>query len=92
MRLSDGPVDGVEVVSRRRHRPDVKFKVNFNTESLASVSIRLSSITLFMDSIQFASKSPSSMIHFGNSSGIAPIFLITVESKPSFHSLVAMLM
>mmetsp|Transcript_10255 Transcript_10255/g.30177 ORF Transcript_10255/g.30177 Transcript_10255/m.30177 type:complete len:227 (-) Transcript_10255:5041-5721(-) len=58
----------------------------------ASVSIRLSSMTLFMDSIQFASRSPSSMIHFGSSSGIAPMFRMTVDSKPSFHSRVAMLM
>lgn len=34
-----------------------------------SVSRRLSSITLFMDSIQLASRSPSSRIHLGLSSG-----------------------
>ena len=35
-----------------------------------SVSSRLSSIVEFMDSIQFASRSPSRMIHFGSSSGM----------------------
>mmetsp|Transcript_18178 Transcript_18178/g.40328 ORF Transcript_18178/g.40328 Transcript_18178/m.40328 type:complete len:245 (-) Transcript_18178:372-1106(-) len=57
----------------------------------ARVSILLSSITLFIDSIQLASRSPSRMIHLGFSSGISPRSLIILESRPSFHSLVAML-
>ena len=58
----------------------------------ASVSMRLSSMTEFIDSIQLASRSPSKMIHFGFSSGIDDKCLITFESNPSLHSLVAMLM
>ena len=33
--------DGVEVVSRRRHRPDVKFKFIFHAESLTWPKLRL---------------------------------------------------
>mmetsp|Transcript_12959 Transcript_12959/g.30930 ORF Transcript_12959/g.30930 Transcript_12959/m.30930 type:complete len:246 (+) Transcript_12959:1511-2248(+) len=57
----------------------------------ARVRILLSSITLFIDSIQFASKSPSRMIHLGLVSGMVPSDRIVLESSPSFHSRVAML-
>mmetsp|Transcript_13996 Transcript_13996/g.13519 ORF Transcript_13996/g.13519 Transcript_13996/m.13519 type:complete len:248 (-) Transcript_13996:622-1365(-) len=63
------------------------------TRSLdAKVSILLSSMTEFILSIQFASRSPSNMIHLGLSSGISPRSLITLLNNPSFHSLVAILM
>ena len=52
----------------------------------ASVSILLSSITEFIDSIQLASRSPSRMIHLGFSSGIWPRSRMMTESSPSFHS------
>ena len=58
----------------------------------ASVSSRLSSITEFMFSIQLASRSPSRMTHFGLESGAFCMSRIVVESMPSFHSRVAMLM
>mmetsp|Transcript_37778 Transcript_37778/g.79124 ORF Transcript_37778/g.79124 Transcript_37778/m.79124 type:complete len:205 (-) Transcript_37778:2741-3355(-) len=48
-------------------------------------------MTLFIDSIQLASRSPSKMIHFGFSSGMPDKCLITFDSSPSRHSLVAML-
>jgi len=57
----------------------------------ATVIIMLSSITEFMDSIQFASRLPSSIIHLGFSSGIPDKFLIMFERSPSCHSLVARL-
>jgi len=56
----------------------------------ASVSMRLSSITEFMDSIQLASRSPSSMIHLGFSFSIWPRSRMILDSSPSFHSRVAM--
>ena len=56
-----------------------------------SVSSRLSSMTLFMDSIQLASRSPSSMIHLGWRSETMPRSRIVFEMMPSFHSRVAML-
>ena len=34
-------IDGVTVVSRRRHRPDVKFKFIFHAESLTWPKLRL---------------------------------------------------
>ena len=49
----------------------------------ASVSIRLSSITEFIDSIQLASRSPSSMIHLGCSSGMLPRSRMILERRPS---------
>mmetsp|Transcript_27012 Transcript_27012/g.37118 ORF Transcript_27012/g.37118 Transcript_27012/m.37118 type:complete len:205 (-) Transcript_27012:332-946(-) len=49
-------------------------------------------MTEFMLSIQFASRSPSRIIHLGCSLGILPMSLITEDSKPSFHSRVDMLM
>mmetsp|Transcript_3565 Transcript_3565/g.14844 ORF Transcript_3565/g.14844 Transcript_3565/m.14844 type:complete len:228 (+) Transcript_3565:135-818(+) len=55
----------------------------------ASVSIRLSSMTEFMLSIQLASRSPSRMIHFGSLFGSLPRFRITTDKMPSFHSRVA---
>lgn len=42
-------------------------------------------MTLFIDSIQLASKSPSSRIHLGFVSGNYERDLIVFESKPSFH-------
>mmetsp|Transcript_11916 Transcript_11916/g.29155 ORF Transcript_11916/g.29155 Transcript_11916/m.29155 type:complete len:205 (-) Transcript_11916:1787-2401(-) len=48
-------------------------------------------MTEFIDSIQLASRSPSKMIHFGCSFGIPDRCLITFDSNPSLHSLVAML-
>mmetsp|Transcript_25091 Transcript_25091/g.29682 ORF Transcript_25091/g.29682 Transcript_25091/m.29682 type:complete len:207 (-) Transcript_25091:5748-6368(-) len=53
-----------------------------------NVKILLSSITEFIDSIQFASKSPSNIIHFGLSS-ICPRSLIILLRTPSCHSRVA---
>mmetsp|Transcript_8984 Transcript_8984/g.26040 ORF Transcript_8984/g.26040 Transcript_8984/m.26040 type:complete len:329 (-) Transcript_8984:5037-6023(-) len=58
----------------------------------ARVRSRLSSMTEFMDSIQFASRSPSSMSHFGSSSGICDKSRKMEERSPSFQSRVAMLM
>ena len=57
----------------------------------ASVSSRLSSITEFMFSIQFVSRSPSRMIHLGFWSGIVARSRIVYESRPSFQSRVARL-
>mmetsp|Transcript_61843 Transcript_61843/g.123977 ORF Transcript_61843/g.123977 Transcript_61843/m.123977 type:complete len:315 (-) Transcript_61843:136-1080(-) len=54
------------------------------------VRILLSSMTLFMDSIQLASKSPSSMIHLGFES-MLPKSRRILDSTPSCHSLVARL-
>lgn len=53
---------------------------------LANVRILLSSMTLFIDSIQLASKSPSSKIHLGFVSGSYDKLRIVFESRPSFHS------
>ena len=58
----------------------------------ASVSILLSSMTLFMDSIQLASRSPSRIIHLGVMLRSAPRSRIIFDSRPSFHSRVAMVM
>mmetsp|Transcript_47925 Transcript_47925/g.133614 ORF Transcript_47925/g.133614 Transcript_47925/m.133614 type:complete len:247 (+) Transcript_47925:2798-3538(+) len=55
----------------------------------ARVSILLSSITEFIDSIQLASRSPSSTIHFIFVSGMLPRSRIMMERRPSFHSRVA---
>lgn len=55
----------------------------------ARVRILLSSMTEFIDSIQFASKSPSNMIHLGLVSGIYDKLLMVFDRRPSFHSLVA---
>jgi hypothetical protein len=55
----------------------------------ASVKILLSSMTEFIDSIQFASKSPSRTNHFGFVSYTYDNSLIVLERRPSFHSLVA---
>ena len=55
----------------------------------ARVRILLSSMTEFIDSIQFASKSPSNIIHLGLVSGIYDKLLIVFDNRPSFHSLVA---
>ena len=52
----------------------------------ASVSMRLSSMTEFIDSIQFASRSPSSTIHLGSTSSICPSVRMIWDSTPSFHS------
>mmetsp|Transcript_31121 Transcript_31121/g.92727 ORF Transcript_31121/g.92727 Transcript_31121/m.92727 type:complete len:237 (-) Transcript_31121:4046-4756(-) len=56
-----------------------------------SVSRRLSSMTEFIDSIQLASRSPSSMIHLGLSSGMLASSRMLNDSRPSFHSRVAIL-
>ena len=58
----------------------------------ASVNILLSSITLFMDSIQFVSRSPSSRIHLDDVLDSWPRSRMTLDSRPSFHSRVAMVM
>jgi hypothetical protein len=47
---------------------------------------------LTMLSTQLASKSPSKTIHFGFSSGALDSVLMILDSNPSRHSLVAMLM
>ncbi len=54
---------------------------------LASVRILLSSMTLFIDSIQLASKSPSNKIHFGLLSGSSDKLLKVFDKRPSFHYL-----
>jgi len=58
---------------------------------LARVKILLSSMTEFILSIQFASKSPSNTIHLGKMSVIYPRYLKVLLSRPSFHSRVAKL-
>jgi hypothetical protein len=42
-------------------------------------------MTLFIDSIQLASKSPSSKIHLGFESGSSDKDLIVFDRSPSFH-------
>jgi len=44
-------------------------------------------MTLFIDSIQIVSKSPSSKIHLGFWSGIYPRERILLDKSPSFHYL-----